>query len=99
MTYNSCINFERDKNMASSITTKQLQDFRVHLHQEERSPGTIEKYLRDISSFAAWLDGRTVTKELAAGWKDHLLKEGYKPATINSMLAAVNAFFRFAGWD
>ena len=66
MAYNSCINFEGDQNMASTITSKQLQDFRVHLHQEERTPGTIEKYLRDVHSFSAWLDGREVTKELAA---------------------------------
>ena len=85
--------------MASTITSKQLQDFRVHLHQEERTPGTIEKYLRDVHSFSAWLDGREVTKELAAEWKEHLLSAHYAPVTINSMLAAVNAFFRFAGLD
>ena len=32
-------------------------------------PATIEKYLRDVRSFAAWLEGRPVSKELAARWK------------------------------
>ena len=81
------------------IGARELIGFADHLKSEERSPGTVEKYLRDVRSFAAWLDGREVTKELAAAWKEHLLAEHYAPVTINSMLAAVNAFFRFAGWD
>lgn len=36
---------------------------------------------------------------MALGWKEHLLLGGYCPTTINSMLAAVNAFFRFEGWQ
>ena len=40
-----------------------------------------------------------LTKELAAEWKEHLLSDGHKPGTVNSMLAAVNGLFRFLGWD
>ena len=40
-----------------------------------------------------------MTKELAAGWKEHLLEQGYAPVTINAMLTALNRFFAFAGWD
>lgn len=57
------------------------------------------KYLRDVSAFARWLGGVPVTKELAAGWKEHLRSQGYAPATINSMLAAINGLFHFLGWD
>ena len=32
-------------------------------------------------------------------WKDFLLQSGYAVATINSMLTAVNGFFRFMGWE
>lgn len=81
------------------LTGAQLAAFGCYLQKEERSPGTQEKYLRDLRSFSAWLDGRSVTKELAAAWKGHLLSEGYAPVTINSMLAALNAFFRFAGLE
>jgi len=81
------------------ITKEVLNVFAEHLQREERSPGTVEKYLRDLRAFAAWTGGQTVTRELAAQWKDHLLEEGYAPVTVNSMLAAVNAFCRFVGWD
>ena len=76
-----------------------LEQFEQHLYREERSAGTVAKYLRDIRAFARWLEGRPVTKELAAGWKAHLMAEGYAPVTINSMLSAINGLFRFLGWE
>lgn len=79
------------------LTAEQIAAFGQYLRGEERSPGTVEKYLRDVRAFAAWLDGKAVTKEMAAGWKEHLIAENYAPVTINSMLSAINAFFAFAG--
>lgn len=81
------------------LTPEQLAAFAAQLKQEERCGGTIAKYLRDVRAFAAWLEGRTVTRELAAAWKEHLIETGYRPATVNSMVAGINKFFRFAGWD
>ena len=80
------------------ITARQLEAFRLHLTEEERSPGTVEKYLRDLRAFLAWLDGGAVAPESAAQWKAALLEAGYAPVTINAKLAAVNKFFLFAGW-
>ena len=73
--------------------------FARHLRQAERSPGTIENYLRHVRAFAAWLAGRPVTKEAAADWKEYLLDKGYCPSTINSMLGGLNRFFDFVGWQ
>ena len=42
-----------------TIDPAQLASYTAHLRREERSPGTIEKYLRDIRAFAGWLDGIT----------------------------------------
>lgn len=81
------------------LRTQQIAAYEQHLRDEERSAGTIEKYLRDIGAFVRWLDGRTVTKELAAEWKRDLQKTGYAPVTVNSMLAALNGMFRFLGWE
>ena len=81
------------------ITSLQITAFARHLHEEERSGGTIEKYLRDVGAFVRWLEGRPVTKEAAAGWKAHLQAAGYAPTTINSMLAALNGLFRFLGCE
>ena len=82
-----------------SLIPEQITAFERYLRTEERSSGTIEKYLRDVRAFAVWLNGGIVTKETAAGWKEHLLDRHYAPVTINSMLAAINAFFRFVGWE
>lgn len=76
---------------------KNLSSFAVWLCGEEKSNGTIEKYLRDMRAFAEWLDGRELTKETAIQWREHLLSQSYAPVTVNSMLAAVNAYCRFAG--
>lgn len=85
--------------MDNIITTERIDAYCLSLLADERAAGTISKYRHDLTAFARWLDGRAVTKETAAGWKAHLLNRGYAPRTINSMLAAVNSFFRFAGWN
>ena len=84
--------------MANVITAGQLERFRAHLTTRERSPGTVENYLRGVRAFAAWLDGAPVGERSAGEWKRALLRQGYHPRTINARLAAVHAFFRFAGW-
>ena len=80
------------------IGNEQLQIFRAELRQEGRSPGTVEKYLRDVCAFSAWLRGREAGRETAVLWKEALLERGLAPATINSMLAALNKFSAVFGW-
>lgn len=85
--------------MDKHINQAQLAAFERYLHLEEREPGTIEKYLRDVRAFAAWLEEKPLDKEATVAWKEHLLAAGYAPSTINSMLIAVNRFFRFQHWE
>ena len=85
--------------MGKHIGKEQLTGFERHLRLEEREPGTIEKYLRDIRAFAVWLEEKSLDKEAAVAWKEHLLASGYAPSTINSMLVALNRFFRFQRRD
>ena len=85
--------------MSHQMTISQISLYAEYLRQEERSEGTMEKYLRDLRAFAAYLDGRAVTKELVLGWKAWLLDSGYAPVTVNSMISAVNGFFQFVGWE
>ena len=84
--------------MANVITAGQLERFRAHLTTRERSPGTVENYLRGVRAFAVWLDGAPVGERSAGEWKRALLRQGYHPRTINARLAAIHAFFKFAGW-
>lgn len=85
--------------MDNIITTERIDAYCLSLLADERAAGTVAKYRRDVTAFARWLGGRPVSKENSTGWKAHLLNRGYAPRTVNSMLAAVNSFFRFAGWN
>lgn len=80
-----------------SITPNRIEAFKNQLIQDEKSTSTVEKYIRDVSAFAVFAEGQAVTKALAIRYKQHLL-ETYAPASVNSMLAAINRFFRAAGW-
>ena len=85
--------------MDNIITREQINTYCASMLADERAAGTVAKYRRDVTAFARWLGGRPVSKENSTGWKAHLLNRGYAPRTINSMLAAVNSFFRLAGWN
>lgn len=84
--------------MGYFISAADIAAFAAQLRREERAKGTLEKYLRDVKALQGWLDGRPVAQDSLAGWKAWLLQEGYAPATVNSMLAAVNTFLRCMGW-
>ena len=60
-----------------------------HLRAEERSPATVESYLRAVRVFAAWLGGAAVHKQALLDWREHLRQVGYAPATINARLADI----------
>ena len=80
------------------LTGSHIVLFQQHLKQEDREQSTIEKYLRELRLFAAWLADRPVTAEIVADWKNHLRTEGYKSETINSKLSSLNKFFTFMQW-
>lgn len=78
-----------------TLLPQQISNFAHHLAIEEKSAATIEKYLYVVRTFADWLAGRTITKELATEWKADLSAKGYAPATVNAMLSALNSLFDF----
>lgn len=78
-----------------TISAVQIAAFKQHMQEEERSSGTIGKYLRDIRSFAVWLGSNPLEKETAAGWKTYLRSSGLCPGTVNSKLSALNKFLKF----
>lgn len=82
-----------------TITTKQIISFGQFLQEDERSTATVEKYLREVRLFAAFLEDGSVTKAAVAQWKAKLLEENYNPATINGKLSAIDRFLRFMGWE
>lgn len=81
------------------LTSERITAYGRYLKQEERTPATLEKYLRDVRAFALWLDGRPVTREAVTGWKERLLAERRAPSTVNAALSALNGLFCFLGWE
>ncbi len=79
------------------LTEREFDQFEDYLRHDEREESTIEAYLRSLTRFAEWADGRAVTKELAMEWKAALAESGYRPISVNAMLAAVNKFFTCMG--
>ncbi len=80
-----------------TITQTHLTAFEDYLLREEKSAATVEKYLRDARAFVLYTEGKTVTKEITITYKKSLEDAGYKPRSVNSMLASLNSFLEFLG--
>ena len=78
----------------NTIDRNTLRAFRARLAREEKSPGTIENYLRDAEAFAAWLGDAPLTREAVAAWRDALAAVGLRVTTVNGKLASVTALLR-----
>ena len=78
-------------------TIGHLSDFAAYLRAEERSEGTIEKYMRDVRKFFCWLGNEILGKTQVSAWRAQLLADGYAPETVNSMIVALNRFLDFIG--
>ena len=85
--------------MDYQITKWGISAYVKSLQEDDRAPGTIAKYRRDVHSLARFLGGENVTAEGLVAYKQRLLEKGYAPRSINAMLAACNGYFRFAGWQ
>ena len=82
--------------MGNRLTNKRIEAFKMCLLEEERSILTVEKYIRDVRGLQAFLGKNAVSKQLVIEYKQQLIAQ-YKPASANSMLAAVNRFLDFCG--
>ncbi len=80
------------------ITDSKITKFQKYLVSEEKSAATVEKYLRDLRAFYAYVGDRSVNKNVVTEYKNHLFQRGYAPRSINSMLASLHSFFTFAKW-
>ena len=79
------------------ITINMINRYKEYLMNEEKSNVTIEKYARDIRTFYTWMEGRELTKSLVLAYKEALI-EKYSPASVNSVIAALNGFFEYNEW-
>ena len=78
------------------LTNEQIAAFASSLVRAERTPATIEKYLRSLRALFLYLDGWTVTNDAVVAWKEHLQSVGgYSPSSGNASLAVINYLFTF----
>ena len=83
--------------MNRTINNELTDRFAAFLIENERSRATISKYLHDLGTFACFAGEREIDKNVVVAYKEDLSKR-YEITSANSMLAALNAFFRFAEW-
>lgn len=79
------------------LTREIISDFKEYLILEERSGATVEKYIRDVKAFSAFVNGAEITKEVVIEYKKYL-QDSYAVRSINSMLASINSLFVFLSW-
>jgi len=81
------------------FNTHRICSFVQYLQDKERSPATIQKYRRCLEQFFLWLPKeKTVSKANVVQYKNHLM-ESHAPGGVNTILAALNGFFRFMNWN
>lgn len=80
------------------LTRELIEKYAVYLQEQERAGNTIQKYRHDLTKLWEWLDGRALEKTVLIDWKAHLVAI-YAAASANSMLAALNGFLQFMGWQ
>jgi len=81
-----------------TLAATQIDDYVYELRDQERAESTINQYKSYLLSFFLWLSKRPLTKQELIQWKQQLSKK-YAATTVNTMLAAVNGFLRFMGWN
>lgn len=85
--------------MLNQFGSAEITAYCRELRAQERSAATVEKYAHTLRAFAAWLPEKSaVDKENTMNYKAYLA-ERYAPASVNVMLAALNGFFRYMGWQ
>lgn len=74
----------------------QLQAFEDTLYEQEKAAATIQKYLREVKQFLAYLDEQPLTKHTVLEYRE-FLKQAYHARTVNVKLSAIHLYLEFLG--
>ena len=83
--------------MRHYLKSGMILQLKEQLTEEEKSRATIEKYMHDVKSFFVFVGDEPVNKEKVIEYKQYLAQT-YAPASVNSMLVALNRFLKMMGW-
>lgn len=75
---------------------KQLKEYEIFLTENERAEATIRKYTRDVSLFFSYMKEKPIDKSAVMAYK-RVLAGKYAPASLNTVICALNGFFEFCG--
>lgn len=85
----------KQKTKQKVITEREIIRFRQCLYKAEKSPSTIDKYVRDVRKLQQYADGRILTKTLMLEYKRDLeVSSTYKATSINRTLQPSINFVR-----
>ena len=79
------------------LTVATIGRYLSYLQERERAAATLQKYAHDLNVLREWLGERALTKQTLLLWKEELISKR-APATVNTMLAALNGYLSFMGW-
>lgn len=80
------------------LTGAGIKQYEQFLYEQEKSQATIQKYVHDLRAAERYFDGADLTKSLLIEWKYHL-SEKYVATSVNTILAAINGFMKYMGWN
>lgn len=84
--------------MEHYMNIEMIQIFEQTLKNKEKSKATVEKYVRDLRAFFTFMESeKRVTKETVIAYKEKIINS-YAVTSVNSMLTAINCFFKENGW-
>lgn len=86
------------KEKGRTIADHMTERFTIYLREQEKSASTIELYKRSFTALCKFVGERPFTKSVLLEWKESLMQK-YAAISVNTMLAGINTFLRFMGWE
>ena len=80
------------------ITMEKIDRYLKELREQERSGATVEKYRTNLCRLLDFVKESALTKAAVIDWKQRLIGT-HAPASVNAMLAAVNGYLKYFGWN
>ncbi|MEE0434845.1 MAG: site-specific integrase [Peptococcaceae bacterium] len=81
-----------------TITRAQIENYLASLRAEGYTADSVLSYRSNLYQFYHALpEDKQIDQHTARHWRDHLLAQGYHPATINQRLSSINSFLKHLG--
>lgn len=93
--------FHIKKLKGAKMMRQLIEDFKMSLIEDGKSPKTIESYVGDIKAFKEFLTAkgvdfnRTLQRFYVVSYKNFLVESNYEVATINKKINSIHALNRY----